>query len=190
MSRLAFQYGTVHTEKSKHAFSIKRKFLKHHLSVILMAPIMTHQEDISKYDYLISKDENIYLTLKKQFLNTRLLIIDDAHLLSEVQVDELLQVAISLHISVLCLGLRTDFRTSGFSGARRLLELSQVLIESPSYCECGQKALFSVRKEKGKITFCGEKILKGDSICYEALCPACYYRKLIHYKRLKQSGRL
>lgn len=80
MSRLAFQYGTVHTEKSKHAFSIKRKFLKHHLSVILMAPIMTHQEDISKYDYLISKDENIYLTLKKQFLNTRLLIIDDAHL--------------------------------------------------------------------------------------------------------------
>lgn len=190
MGRLAFQYGTVHAFKSEDAMLLKNKFLKYHLPIKVMVPIITHQEDVSHYDYLISRDENIYLTIKRQFPNLKLLVIDDGHLLSEVQVDQLLQVAIHLNIAVICYGLRTDFRTAGFPGARRLLELAQVLIPVTTYCACGNKALFSVRKEHGKITFSGDQLLKGKDVSYEAICPTCYYRKLIQYKKLKQSGRM
>lgn len=190
MSRLAFKYGTVHALKSDDVNKIKYNFLKHQLSVMTMAPMLTHQEDISSYDYLIGKDENIFLTIKRQFSNLWLLIIDDAHLLSERQIDQLLQVAINLDVAVLCFGLRTDFRTSGFPGARRLLEIAPVLLKISTYCECGKEALFSVRKENGKITFSGSQILQEKDVSYEALCPRCYYRKLIQYKKLKESGRM
>ena len=190
MSRLAFKYGTVHALKSDDVNKLKEKFLKHQLPVMAMAPILTHQEDISSYDYLIGKDENIFLTIKRQFSDLWLLIIDDAHLLSERQVDQLLQVAITLHIAVLCYGLRTDFRTSGFEGARRLLELSQVLLKIPTFCECGREALFSVRKENGKTTFQGSQIMDSDIVTYQALCPNCYYRKLLQFKKLRESGRI
>lgn len=190
MSRLAFLYGTVHANKTERAKFLKNRFLKYKFPVLLMAPVITHQDDISSYDYLIGKEENIFLTIKRQFPNLKLLIIDDAHLLGEVQIDQLLQVAITLNIAVLCFGLRTDFRTSGFPGARRLLELSQVVEKIPTFCSCGLEAIFSVRKVFGKTTFSGEKIAKEKDITYEALCPNCYYRKLIQYKKLKESGRL
>lgn len=190
MSRLAFQYGTVHAFKSEKVFFLKRRFLKYHLSVMIMAPIITHKDDISNYDYLIGRDENLFLTIKRQFSDLRLLIIDDAHLLNEMQVDQLLQVAINLDIAILCLGLRTDFRTTGFPGARRLLEIAQVLIPTKTYCSCGREAFFSIRKKNGKTTFSGDKILKEDDVTYEAVCPGCYYRKLIQYKKLKESGRI
>ena len=102
----------------------------------------------------------------------------------------MLQVVLQYDIAVLCFGLRTDFRTNGFIGARRLLELSQVLIKIPTFCKCGREALFSVRKQSGKITFQGEKIVNNKDISYEALCPKCYYRKVIQYKKLKEQGRL
>ena len=190
MSRLAFKYGTVHAFKSDDVIKLKHNFLKHQLPVMAMAPILTHQEDTSSYDYLIGKEENIFLTIKRQFSDLWLLIIDDAHLLSERQIDQLLQVAINLDVAVLCFGLRTDFRTSGFFGARRLLEIAPVLLKISTFCECGREALFSVRKENGKITFSGSQILRGNAVSYEALCPRCYYRKLIQYKKLKESGRM
>ena len=34
------------------------------------------------------------------------------------------------------------------------------------------------------------KILKEEGVTYEAVCPKCYYRKLIQYKKLKESGRI
>lgn len=190
MGRLAFQYGTVHTFKSERGFFLKRQFLKYHLPVMIMAPIIAHRDDISNYDYLISQDENLFLMVKRQFSNLKLLIIDDAHLLNEMQVDQLLQVAINLDIAILCFGLRTDFRTTGFSGARRLLEIAQVLIPIKTYCSCGEEAFFSIRKKNGKITFSGDKILKEDNIIYEPVCPKCYYRKLMQYKKLMESGRM
>ena len=58
----------------------------------------------------------------------------------------------------------------------------------PTKCTCGNKALFSVRKENGKTTFSGTQIKQGQEITYEALCPKCYYHKVMQYKKLKESG--
>ena len=188
MSRLCFLYGTVHAGKTKSAYAIRNRFLKYHLSTMIMAPTTTHQDDISNYDYLIGKEENIFLTIKRQFNSLRLILIDDANLLNEVQVDQLLQVAISQNIAIICFGLRTDFRTSEFPGAKRLLEIAQVVKEIPTKCTCGNKALFNVRKENGKTTFSGTQIKQVQEITYEALCPKCYYHKVMQYKKLKESG--
>ncbi len=189
MARLGFCYSTVHGDKTKRIWQIKNNFCKRQLPVVVFLPKFGY-EDHSFYDYYIGREENIFLTVKHQFQDISLLVIDQAHLLSEVQIDQLLQVVLQYDIAVLCFGLRTDFRTNGFIGARRLLELSQVLIKIPTFCKCGREALFSVRKQSGKITFQGEKIVNNKDISYEALCPKCYYRKVIQYKKLKEQGRL
>ena len=59
MSRLAFQYATVHGDKSAQAFRVKKAFIRHGLSMMIMAPVTTHLKD-TKYDYLIREEENIF----------------------------------------------------------------------------------------------------------------------------------
>ena len=189
MARLCFIYGTVKTEKTKKASIIKQKFSNHHLEASLMTSIVNYTNKF-KYDHIINKKENIYLTIKKEYKSTKLIIIDNSHFLDELQIDQLLQVAITLNIAVICFGIRTDFRTASFPGARRLLEISQVIKKIPSYCSCGHEAEFNLRKENGKTTFSGEKIVKDKNIEYDKICPNCYYRKLIQYKKLKETGKI
>ena len=189
MARLCFKYGTVKTKKSEQAVRIKQTFSKHHLGVSLMTPII-NASNKAEYDYVINQKENIYLTIKKLFKNTKLIIIDNSHFLDELQVDQLLQVAITLNIAVICFGIRTDFRTASFLGAKRLLEISQVIKKIPSYCSCGHEAEFNLRKENGKTIFSGEKIVNDKKIEYDKVCPNCYYRKLIQYKKLKETGKI
>ena len=55
MSRLAFQYATVHGDKSAQAFRVKKAFIRHGLSMMIMAPVTTHLKD-TKYDYLIREE--------------------------------------------------------------------------------------------------------------------------------------
>lgn len=50
-----------------------------------------------------------------------------------------------LSISVLCDGLRTDFRTELFPGSARLLALADELSELQTICRCGRKATMNVR---------------------------------------------
>lgn len=190
MARLCFKYGVVHSGKSQEMEFLKQRFLKYSIPVFVMAPVIYHGTEIASYDYLIGKDENIYKTVKQQFAHLQCIFIADSHLLEKRHVDQLLQIVVSLNIAVICYGLRTDFRTNGFSGAGRLLELSHVVIEMKSRCRCGEQAVFSVRKINGKVTFCGEQVAKGEQVSYEGLCPNCYYRKLAQYKKLKESARI
>ena len=188
MAKLCFKYGTVKSGKGEELKFLKRRFLKCSIPILVMAPVAFHKTEISKYDYLIGKEENIFKTIKGQFAYVNCIFIEDAHLLEAKHIDQLLQVVEMLHIAVVCYGLRTDFRMNGFAGASRLLEVAQVIQEVKSVCECGKKAIFSVRKIDGKVTFCGDKVVTNEHISYDAICPSCYYRKLLHYKKLKESG--
>lgn len=190
MAKLCFKYGTVKSGKSDELKFLRKRFKKYAIPILVMAPVAFHGTEISNYDYLIGKDENIYKTVKQQFSQIKCLFIEDAHLLENRHIDQLLQIAVTLHIAVVCYGLRTDFRTNSFAGACRLLEIAQVIQEMDSVCECGIKAVFNVRKVDGKVTFRGEQFEQDEHVSYEAICPSCYYRKLFHYKKLKESGRI
>ena len=115
--------------------------------------------------------------------------IDEAQFLAKKQVEELMQIVVNYDIPVICYGLRTDFRTNGFEGASRLLELAHSIEELKTICNCGKKALFNTRKINNKFTFSGKQVaIDGkDEITYVALCPKCYYDKLKKYKRIKEA---
>src|SRR5690625_5358978 len=46
----------------------------------------------------------------------------------------------TLFRSVICFGLRTDFRTQAFPGAARLMELADNVEKLPTMCRCGSQA--------------------------------------------------
>ena len=102
-----------------------------------------------------------------------------------------MQVVVRLNIPVICYGLRTDFRTNGFPGATRLLEIAHTIEEMKTICACGRKAMFNGRKINGKFIFDGEQVaIDGeDKITYESLCPYCYYDKLSKYRKLREQLR-
>ena len=97
-----------------------------------------------------------------------------------MQVDQLMEIVVKLNIPVICYGLRTDFKTRGFPGSTRLLELAHTIEEMKTICTCGRKAMYNARFINGKFTVEGDQVaIDGEnSVTYEPLCPHCYYEKV------------
>ena len=54
------------------------------------------------------------------------ILVDEAQFLSPQVVEQLHEITVALDIPVICYGLRTDFGTRLFDGAKRLLELADL----------------------------------------------------------------
>jgi thymidine kinase len=103
------------------------------------------------------------------------LLVDEAQFLEPAQVDDLFRIAVMDNVPVLAYGIRTDFRTQAFPGARRLLEIAHTLEELKTICRCGRKAVFNTRRVGGEIVFDGEQVaIDGEDVWYESLCGTCY----------------
>ena len=96
-----------------------------------------------------------------------------------------MHIVVKLNIPVICYGLRSDFKTNGFPGSTRLLELAHTIEEMKTICSCGRKAMFNARKVNEKFVFDGEQVaIDGeDKVTYESLCPNCYYEELDKYNK-------
>merc|ERR1740121_3235632 len=57
------------------------------------------------------------------------ILVDEAQFLHPSIIERLREVATTLHIPVICYGLRTDFRSRLFPGSRRLMELADTIEE-------------------------------------------------------------
>jgi thymidine kinase len=76
---------------------------------------------------------------------------------------------------VLAYGIRTDFRTAGFPGSTRLLEIAHTLEELKTICRCGRKAMFNGRKGPNGFIFDGDQVaIDSIDATYESLCANCY----------------
>lgn len=135
----------------------------------------------------IDKEVNVYDVVKKyanvlssQFEKLKWIIIDECQFLTEKQVDELSDIVDYLDISVMCYGLRTDFRSKLFQGSKRLFEIADTIEEIKSTCECGNnKTSINARFNKeGKIITDGEQLLVGGNEKYTALCRKCWKDKI------------
>jgi thymidine kinase len=136
-----------------------------------------------RVDFTISPSDDIYVAftserervLRETGLEVSCLLVDEAQFLTEVQVDDLLRIAILEGVPVLAYGIRTDFQTVAFPGSRRLLEIAHSLEELKTICRCGRKAMFNARKINGEFIFDGAQVaIDGADVTYESLCGACY----------------
>ena len=107
------------------------------------------------------------------------IIADEAQFFTPEQIDQLRELVDEENLPVLCFGLRTDFLTHFFPGARRLMELADSITEIKTVCACGRKATVNARiDENGRIITHGDQVFIGGNDSYVAMCHKCWVRKI------------
>ena len=120
--------------------------------------------------------EKLYLE-KKETANV--IIVDECQFLTESQIDQLRSLVNDYNIPVMCFGLRTDFLTHFFPGARRLMELADSITEIKTVCACGRKATVNARiDENGRIITQGDQVFLGGNDSYVAMCHKCWVSRI------------
>ena len=187
MAKLYFRYGSMNSGKSTILMQVAHNYEERGMEVAVLKPgIDTKAESRiqsrigleREVDHLIQKGENVYELFKTKEKKPNAIIIDEAQFLEPEQIDQLMEIVVKLNIPVICYGLRTDFKTQGFPGSTRLLEIAHTLEELKTICRCGAKAMFNLRMVNGEPIFEGEQVAidGGDIVTYEAVCPKCYYK--------------
>lgn len=116
------------------------------------------------------------------FVRTRILLVDNAHFLTEKQVHNLLFLSSGGSFEIHCYGLRTDFQGAPFAGAALLMCCSDTLVAHTGRCHCGEPSTATIRIDMG-----GRVVLSGQSVhtcrdAYRSVCPA-HWREATAHRR-------
>ena len=190
MAKLYFRYGSMNSGKSTILMQVAHNYEERGMHVAVLKPgIDTKAESRiqsrigleREVDHLIQKGENVYELFKNNEEKPNAIIVDEAQFLETEQVDQLMEIVVKLNIPVICYGLRTDFKTKGFPGSTRLLEIAHTLEEMKTICRCGAKAMFNLRMVNGEPVFEGEQVaIDGENeVEYESLCGKCFLQKVL-----------
>jgi thymidine kinase len=190
MSKLYFRHGAMNSGKSTALLQVAFNYEERGQNVLIAKPAVDTKGDrnivsrlgvVRDVDFLILPNDNLR-DLVKSFAskkNVDCLLIDESQFLTRDQVDQAMEIAVLDNVPVLAYGIRTDFKTNGFPGSIRLLEIAHSLEELKTICRCGKKAMFNARLQNGKFIFDGDQVaIDGDQVTYESLCPNCYFEKL------------
>lgn len=136
-------------------------------------------------DHLVSKDDDLFELVSRDYPDATMLYIDEAQFLSKDQIDQLLKIATLRDVDVRAYGLRLNFNIGdeNFAGATRLLQVAHEIIILESKCDiCGKnQAIFSVLFVGDKVAKDSPTILISDGsreVNARAVCPKCYYRSI------------
>ena len=191
-AELTFYYGSMGCGKTRELLKVSHSKKEDGFGVAIMKPevdkkggkyLVSRDESEQKVDFLIKSKDNIYLEISKYLVNHNLnfVLVDEAQFLEPHHIDELSDVVDILGISVICYGLRSDFKTMAFPGSLRLFEVSDVMEELITICRCGKRAKFNGRIVNGEFTSNGEQVaIDGENhVEYESLCGKCYLEKVL-----------
>ena len=194
MAKLYFKYGAMGSSKSAQALITKFNYEEKDMSVWLIKPsvdtrdgegIIQSRIGLEQEATAIGPEQSI-LALYRQRGPFDVIISDESQFFTPEQIDELRYLVDEDNIPVLCFGLRTDFLTHFFPGARRLMELADSIAEIKTICTCGRKATTNTRiDERGRIVTKGDQIFLGGNDKYIALCHRCYSRKIREQEKEK-----
>jgi len=189
MSKLYFRYGAMNCGKSTAIMQVGYNYYERGLNAMIMKPMIDTKGDDKvvsrlgidkKVDFLVSEDEDVFEMVKTYIDNQKkidCLLIDEAQFFKAYHIDQLLKVAVTLNVPVICYGLRTDFLMNGFEGSQRLLLVAHTIEELKTICTCGRKATLNGRKVNGNYVFEGEQVaIDGENhVEYQSLCTSCYF---------------
>ena len=185
-AELTFYYGSMGCGKTRELLKVSHSKKEDGFGVAIMKPevdkkggkyLVSRDESEQKVDFLIKSKDNIYLEISKYLVNHNLnfVLVDEAQFLEPHHIDELSDVVDILGISVICYGLRSDFKGELFVGSKRLFELADNILEMERQCSCGRKKIYNMRFISGKPVFEGEQVaIDGIDANYETKCRWCY----------------
>lgn len=196
MAKLLFRYGAMNSGKTTILIQTAYNYEERDQKVIVIKPsedtkgatkIVSRLGVDREVDYLINKDTNIIDLIEDRINELDCILVDETQFITKEQAFQLMVIAKVYDIHVIAYGLRTDFRSNGFEGATRLLELADELQEMPTICRCGKKARFNGRKVNGEFVTEGESVAIDNSpdYEYESLCGKCYLEKVLNVKKRK-----
>ena len=187
MAKLYFKYGAMGSSKSAQALITKFNYEERDMTVWLIKPSVDTRDGadlirsrigLEAHARILTPEENIveaYHAAGKHDV----IIADEAQFFTPEQIDQLRELVDEEDLPVLCFGLRTDFLTHFFPGARRLMELADSLTEIKTVCSCGRKATVNARIDReGRIVTEGSQVMLGGNDSYVAMCHQCWMRKI------------
>ena len=189
MAKLHFKYGAMNSGKSDTLIKTAYNYDERGLATLTVKPALdTKGEDWvvarggarRRVDVLAHDGEDLRLRVQQAADERGLrplhcVLVDEAQFLEAAQIDHLFRIAKQDGISVICYGLRTDFRTAMFPGAIRLFELADNVEKLPTMCRCGSQAEFNCRRVAGRYVFEGEQVAIDDAeVAYASLCGPCF----------------
>ena len=168
MSKLYFKYGVMGSSKSAQALITKFNYEERGMTVWLIKPSTDTRDGRSIIRSRIGLS-----------CEADVIIADEAQFFTPEQIDQLRELVDEEDLPVLCFGLRTDFLTHFFPGARRLMELADSLTEIKTVCSCGRKATVNARLDgEGRIVTTGGQVMLGGNDSYMAMCHQCWKRAI------------
>ena len=196
MAKLYFKYGAMGSSKSAQALITQFNYEELGMTVWLIKPsidtrdgadIIRSRIGLQRSAQVITPEQNVadeYHAAGKYDV----IIADEAQFFSPEQIDQLRRIVDEQNIPVLCFGLRTDFLTHFFPGARRLMELADSITEIKTVCACGRKATVNARiDERGRVITEGGQILLGGNDSYVAMCHKCWVDKIRAQKEAEKA---
>ncbi len=183
MSKLYFKYGAMGSSKSAQALITKFNYEELGMTVWLIKPgtdtrdgvdVIRSRIGLKETAQVIGPEDDIISAYRAAGKHD-VIIADEAQFFTPEQIDGLRTLVDEEDLPVLCFGLRTDFLTHFFPGARRLMELADSLTEIKTVCACGRKATVNARiDEQGHIVTEGSQVLLGGNDRYIAMCHKCW----------------
>ena len=187
MAKLYFKYGAMGSSKSAQALITQFNYEELGMTVWLIKPstdtrdgadIIRSRIGLQRSAQIITPEQNILEEYRK--IGARSVVIaDEAQFFTPEQIDQLRELVDSEDVPVLCFGLRTDFLTHFFPGARRLMELADSITEIKTVCACGRKATANARIDaNGRIITHGAQVFLGGNDSYVAMCHKCWIDRI------------
>ena len=187
MAKLYFKYGAMGSSKSAQALITQFNYEELGMSVWLIKPsidtrdgadIIRSRIGLARRARVITPEQDIIEEYRKAGTHD-VIIADEAQFFTPEQIDQLRYLVDAENLPVLCFGLRTDFLTHFFPGARRLMELADSITEIKTVCACGRKATVNARiDETGRIITQGDQVFLGGNDSYVAMCHKCWKQKI------------
>lgn len=185
-AKLKFCFGAMGCGKTRKLQGDYYSKMEDGFEVIVMKPIIDKKGDdktlardggMVNVDLMISSSDNIYFVMAQYLIehNVDFILVDEAQFLSKGQIDQLTNVVDTFQITVICYGLRTDFRGDLFEGSQRLFETADELVMVKRQCSCGNDKIYNMRLENGIPVFEGNVVaIDGIDATYKSLCRNCY----------------
>ena len=187
MAKLYFKYGAMGSSKSAQALITKFNYEELGMTVWLIKPGTDTRDGVDVIKSRIGLRETAQVIAPEDDIMEAyhaagrhdVIIADEAQFFTPEQIDGLRTLVDEEDLPVLCFGLRTDFLTHFFPGARRLMELADSLTEIKTICACGRKATVNARIDgSGRIITEGDQVFLGGNDSYVAMCHQCWKRKI------------
>lgn len=186
MNKLVFYYGAMNSGKSLLLLAFAAKLRNKNIPYLVVKPaIDTRDGDFIKSRPLKEKLSCIMWENDEQFIidnlkEIRYILVDEAQFLTREQVAYLAALVDNpeLNITVICYGLRTDFRTLLFEGSKRLFELADELHEIEDVDAEGNKVIINARIVDGKVIVDGPQVMIGAEDRYQSMSRKEFYKRI------------